>query len=82
MTAQSYILRTLDILAEKLQPAAMRKLDADAAAWTPKSFEELKPKYAALGCLEALFTLGDRPEARFPSHRAALRRFGHETTHA
>lgn len=52
VTAQAYILRTLDILAETLPPAAMRKLDADAAAWTPKSFEELKPKYAALGCLE------------------------------
>ena len=36
----------------------------------------------ALGCKEALFTLGDRPEARFPSHRRALRRFGHETTHS
>jgi FO synthase len=33
-----------------------------------------------LGCKEALFTLGDRPEARFASHKAALRRFGHETT--
>ena len=34
----------------------------------------------ALGCKEALFTLGDRPEARYESHRRALRRFGHETT--
>ena len=33
-----------------------------------------------LGCKEALFTLGDRPEARFESHRRALRRFGHEST--
>ena len=33
-----------------------------------------------LGCKEALFTLGDRPEARFASHKRALRRFGHETT--
>jgi FO synthase len=36
----------------------------------------------ALGCKEALFTLGDRPEARFESHRRALRRFGHDTTHS
>ena len=36
----------------------------------------------ALGCKEALFTLGDRPEARFASHRRALRRFGHATTHS
>ncbi|MGD9697370.1 MAG: 7,8-didemethyl-8-hydroxy-5-deazariboflavin synthase CofG [Thermoleophilia bacterium] len=33
-----------------------------------------------LGCKEALFTLGDRPEARFESHRRALRRYGHEST--
>ena len=33
-----------------------------------------------LGCKEALFTLGDRPEARFESHRRALRRFGHAST--
>jgi 7,8-didemethyl-8-hydroxy-5-deazariboflavin synthase CofG subunit len=35
-----------------------------------------------LGCKEALFTLGDRPEVRFGSHRAALRRFGHGSTHS
>jgi FO synthase len=35
-----------------------------------------------LGCKEALFTLGDRPEARFESHRRALRRFGHSSTHS
>lgn len=33
-----------------------------------------------LGCKEALFTLGDRPEARYESHRRALRRFGHSST--
>jgi FO synthase len=37
---------------------------------------------AARGCKEALFTLGDRPEARFESHRIALRRFGHDSTHS
>jgi FO synthase len=35
-----------------------------------------------LGCKEALFTLGDRPEARHEGHRRALRRFGHDSTHA
>jgi FO synthase len=34
-----------------------------------------------LGCKEALFCLGDRPEVRWPRHRETLRRFGHESTH-
>lgn len=35
---------------------------------------------AALGCREALFTLGDRPEARYPAAREALAALGHKTT--
>jgi FO synthase len=35
---------------------------------------------ARLGCKEALLSLGDKPEARFPEHRAWLRRRGHRTT--
>jgi FO synthase len=35
---------------------------------------------AAAGCREALFTLGDRPEARYAAAREALARLGHETT--
>lgn len=35
---------------------------------------------AAAGCREALFTLGDRPEARYPMARAALKALGHDTT--
>ena len=35
---------------------------------------------AAAGCREALFTLGDRPEARYSAARDALARLGHETT--
>ncbi|WP_369821011.1 5-amino-6-(D-ribitylamino)uracil--L-tyrosine 4-hydroxyphenyl transferase CofH [Novosphingobium sp. CCH12-A3] len=35
---------------------------------------------AALGCREALFTLGDRPEARYSAARDALAKLGHETT--
>lgn len=34
----------------------------------------------AAGCREALFTLGDRPEARYSAARAQLASFGHETT--
>src|SRR5690348_13407717 len=33
-----------------------------------------------LGAKEALFSLGDRPEALFASHREFLRRHGHRTT--
>jgi len=35
---------------------------------------------ARLGCKEALFSLGDRPEAIFPEMRETLARFGHRTT--
>ncbi|KXU33842.1 2-phospho-L-lactate guanylyltransferase [Sphingobium sp. 22B] len=35
---------------------------------------------AAAGCREALFTLGDRPEARYAAARKALDALGHETT--
>lgn len=51
-TVERYILDTLETLTGRLPPATTAKLDADAEAWTPKSFEELKPKYAALGCLK------------------------------
>jgi len=34
----------------------------------------------AAGCREALFTLGDRPEARHPAARKALDALGHEST--
>ena len=37
---------------------------------------------ARLGCKEALFCLGDRPEARWPKYRERLRRWGHESTHS
>ncbi len=35
---------------------------------------------ARLGCREALLSLGDKPEARFPEHRDWLRRRGYRTT--
>ncbi len=35
---------------------------------------------ARLGCKEALFSLGDRPEAIFPEMRETLRKLGHRTT--
>jgi len=33
------------------------------------------------GCKEALFCLGDRPEARWPRYREVLKRYGHTSTH-
>jgi FO synthase len=59
-------------------------LPTDARAHTMSPDEVLAVAEAgrALGCKEALFTLGDRPEARFESHRRQLRRFGHESTHS
>src|SRR6204780_785852 len=35
---------------------------------------------AAAGCREALFTLGDKPEARYRAARAELTQLGHDTT--
>lgn len=59
-------------------------VDTDARAHTMSPDEILQVAEAGrrLGCKEALFTLGDRPEARFESHRRALRRFGHDSTHS
>jgi FO synthase len=37
---------------------------------------------ARMGCTEALFCLGDRPEVRWPRYREILRRYGHESTHS
>ena len=34
----------------------------------------------AAQCKEVLFTLGDKPELRYPAARRALQRLGHETT--
>lgn len=35
-----------------------------------------------LGCKEALFCIGDRPEVRWPKYRDVLRGFGHDSTHS
>jgi FO synthase len=47
---------------------------------TPDEVLALVQAGARLGAKEALFSLGDRPEARFPEHREFLRRHGHRTT--
>jgi len=51
-----------------------------ALTMTPEDVVALAQAGAALGAKEALFSLGDKPEARFAEHRAFLRGRGHRTT--
>jgi FO synthase len=47
---------------------------------TPEEVLALASTGAAAGCKEALFTLGERPEQRYPVAQAWLREHGYETT--
>jgi FO synthase len=47
---------------------------------SPDEILTIATEGAALGCLEALFTLGDRPEARWPEARAWLDEQGYDST--
>jgi len=51
-----------------------------AKTMTPDEVLEVAEAGARLGCKEALFSLGDRPEAIFPEMRETLARLGHRTT--
>ncbi|OLC12072.1 MAG: 7,8-didemethyl-8-hydroxy-5-deazariboflavin synthase subunit CofG [Candidatus Rokubacteria bacterium 13_1_40CM_69_27] len=51
-----------------------------AHTMTPDEVAALVQAGGRLGAKEALFSLGDKPEARFPEQRAFLRRHGHRTT--
>jgi FO synthase len=51
-----------------------------AHTMTPDEVLAVAEAGARLNCKEALFSLGDRPEAIFPEMRDRLRRFGHQTT--
>jgi FO synthase len=51
-----------------------------AHTMTPDEVIEVAEAGARLGCKEALFSLGDRPEAIFPEMRETLARLGHRTT--
>lgn len=51
-----------------------------AHTMTPAEVEALVQAGGRLGAKEALFSLGDRPEARFASQREFLRRHGYRTT--
>jgi FO synthase len=54
--------------------------DGRAPYLSPDEVLEIAHKGAALGCLEALFTLGDRPEDRWPEARAWLDEQGYDST--
>jgi len=47
---------------------------------TPEQVLDVARRGQRLGCTEALFTLGERPEQRFPEARAWLRRRGYRST--
>jgi FO synthase len=51
-----------------------------AHTMTPDEVVALAQAGARLGAKEALFSLGDKPEAAFPEHRDFLRRHGQRTT--
>ncbi|HKP13579.1 MAG TPA: 7,8-didemethyl-8-hydroxy-5-deazariboflavin synthase CofG [Blastocatellia bacterium] len=53
---------------------------AGAHTMTPDEVIAVAEAGARLGCKEALFSLGDRPEAVFPEMRERLRQLGHRTT--
>jgi FO synthase len=54
--------------------------DAGAKTMTPDEVLEVATAGAKLGCKEALFSLGDKPEALFPEIRQELQRYGHHRT--
>jgi len=51
-----------------------------AHTMTPDEVVEVARQGASLGCTEALFSLGDKPEAEFPEMRDLLRKRGYRST--
>jgi FO synthase len=54
--------------------------DAGAHTMTPEEVLEVSKAGEKLGCREALFSLGDKPELAFPEMRDALRKLGYKST--
>src|SRR4029077_7503718 len=52
----------------------------DAPYLTPQTVLEIARRGAELGCHEALFTLGESPETRYPDAADWLRAHGHDST--
>jgi FO synthase len=59
-----------------------RKDPDEAGAWTmlPEDVDACCRTGRALGCIEALMCLGDKPERAYPSYRATLAALGQRTT--
>ena len=55
-------------------------LDAGAHTMTPDEVLEVARAGENLGCREALFSLGDKPELAFPEMRATLRKLGYKSS--
>lgn len=60
---------------------ARHESDPRAHTMTPEEVLQVAEAGRRCGCKEALFTLGDRPEVRWPEYQATLQRFGHTSTH-
>ncbi len=54
--------------------------DPGAHTMSPDEVMEVVRAGERMGCTEALFSLGDKPELLFPQMRDALRRFGYKST--
>ncbi len=54
--------------------------DPGAHTMTPDEVLSVAQQGERLGCTEALFSLGDRPEALFPEMRETLRKLGYRST--
>jgi 7,8-didemethyl-8-hydroxy-5-deazariboflavin synthase CofG subunit len=54
--------------------------DPGAHTMSPDEVLEIVRSGEKLGCTEALFSLGDKPELRFPEMRDTLRRLGYHST--
>ena len=54
--------------------------DPDAHTMTPDEVMEVVRAGERLGCTEALFSLGDKPELLFPEMRDTLRQLGYKST--
>lgn len=63
-----------------VETPAQAARDGRAPYLSPDEILAIAAEGAALGCLEALFTLGDRPEDRWPEARAWLDEQGYDST--
>lgn len=54
--------------------------DPAAKTYSPEEVRAISRKAHRLGCREALFCLGDKPELVYEGYRETLRRMGYETT--